>query len=839
MIKYFKFLIPLVLISICTYSLAFSQQQNQQQLISSYDTIRKIAPREKLYVHLDKSVYLSTDTIWFKAYLVNTTSNGYSPLSGLIYTELIDAKGTVIQTICLPTSLGLTWGAFALNEERYPPGKYTFRAYTNWMRNFGSTYVYKKEIKILATVVGSTVSESIKSKPVTVNQVKLNEKISDEIDFQLLPEGGTWIAGMRQKMAFKAVSPNGKGLEASGEIVDSKANKVTGFSSNAKGMGAFVMVPNGEENYTARIKTRYGTIIKSLPKTQLIGTALNVNTQPYSDSLTITLASNLAGQDHTLIGQSKGFICFIANLKSDGKLSTIKVSKHIFPTGVSQVLVMNNKKQILNERSFFINLGDELKLKTWTVASQFGTRDSIPIYLKATDHLGKPVQGSFSMAITDDGQVLKDTLNEANILSYLLLSSDLKGDIEDPGYYFHQPENRETLNDLDLLMLTQGWVSYHWDLTKIPTFKAEQDFTIHGSITNVTNKPIAGAKVSLFGRNKSAIVMKDTVANAKGEFVFDQFPLLDSASFVIQALNSKNKKGTLGITANEFTSPQFVPINESKWIKDQPLDSISSQVVVVKNEAYQIALKSGIALREVKIVGKKTIKGSKNLHGPGTASQILTEEDLAPLAKKTLYDVLYEKIKGFREGTRPRSFVRDFLVNGDLARFVIDGVEVDFFYSPTGNSTDEYYQYIRSYLDYYNAEDIKGIETMENGYSFRYRSEFMHPLDNNMYAFFEITTKTGSGPFLKKSANMYLIKPPAYGSNKVFYSPKYNHHNKANQTPDFRSTLYWNPNIITNEKGEANISFFSADKKGTYTVWLEGVDTQGGLGVSTMKIVIK
>jgi hypothetical protein len=828
-----------LLTSLSEFSYAQTNDLNSK-IINEYDKIREIAPREKLYIHFDKSIYLPVDTIWFKGYLVNTTLNNSSAISSLIYTELINSAGEVVQTLALPTILGLTWGAFPLKEETYPPGIYTFRAYTNWMQNFGDTYIFKKEIKILNLDADQqALSQSGKntSKRNIPNQLT-NTRNKQEIDIQFLPEGGSWIADLPQKMAFKAIDKSGKGIQINGEIFDSKQNKVTDFKSNSLGMGYFSMFPKLEESYTANVNFKNGPLTKNLPKATAKGTIIALRSSKKSDSLIITIASNLLDQPLTLIGQSRGVICFTANINANDARRTVKIAKDIFPTGVSQILLMDDKRQILNERNFFLNLNDELKINMSSSSYTYNIRDSITLHIKALDFLNKPVEASFSIAVTDDNQVLKDSLIENNILSYLLMTSDLKGEVENPGYYF-QNQNDEVYNDLDVLMLTQGWVSYNWDMNKKPIFKAEKEYTISGRITNIMNKPSPDAKIILLGKNKTTMML-DTLTNQNGEFVFDQLPPMDSASFVIQALNAKGKKGTLGIVVNEFARPPIIIPKKINIDNSESIDSIATQQIDSKNEVYKEALKSGISLREVKITGKKVIRNSKNLNGAGEASQTLTEENLSQIPKKSLWDALTEKVKGFREGVRKKSMIRDYFVNGDLARFIFDGIEIDFFYSPTGSpGGDEYYHFVKGFLDYYNAEDIRGIEVMSNGYSFRYKNEFMEPMDDKTYSFIEITTKTGAGPFLKKSANMYLIKPVNYGSNKVFYSPKYNSTNKNEKLPDYRSTIYWNPNVLTNVNGEVDVSFFSADKKGTYTVWVEGIDTKGGLGLRRIKLTIK
>ncbi len=820
----------------------FAQKTNpQQQVITRYDSILRAMPREKIYAHFDKSTYLPSDTIWFKAYLLNASLHTVSDISSLIYTEIINENGEVLQRLSLPTVLGLSWGSFAMNSEKYKPGNYTFRAYTNWMQNFGDTYFFKKEFKILPIASNTSAKETGKPANSTkTRQASLSAKEkTPDIDIQFLPEGGSYVVDRSQKIAFKALNSVGKGIQIIGEVKNTKQNIVGQFSSNEKGMGYFNLTPEAGEIYTATVN--YKGFIKSvqLPKVKPEGTTLKVENEYSSDSITVTVYASNNEQNYTIIGQARGIVCFIA-ASNTNKVNhrKFKVAKSIFPSGVCQIILMNDEKKIVNERNFFVNHHDDLKLNLSTPSISYRLRDSIPISLNATDITGKPIVSSFSIAVTDDHQIAKDSVNDSHILSYFLLQADLKGEIENPGSYFNQV-TKQKHDDLEALMLTQGWVSYDWDLAKNPSFKAEKEYTFSGTVKNVLNKPIPKAKIILMGNSKG-FMMLDTLANEKGEFMFNKLPVMDSASFVIQALNANGKKGTIGIEMNEFKPPVAPIIQRILSYEPEQLDSISTNLIKTKVEEYKLTKRDGLLLNEVNIIGKRTVKGSKNINGPGGADYIISEEELNQIAKKTLYDVLLEKVKGFREGYPKKSNNRIFFVNFTVLKLVIDGIEVDFFYDADAGGPESYYHYIRSYLDYYNAEDILGIEVMTKPtYSWPYKSKFMRPMDSNEYTFLEITTKTGQGPFLKKSANMYLLKPVNYGDYKTFYHPKYTSANKNDKKPDFRSTIYWNPNLLTNAKGESNFSFFAADKPGTYTVWVEGSDMQGNFGFKTFKLIIK
>lgn len=797
-------------------------------LIFSFSAVAQQAalPREKLYVHFDKSTYTVTDTVWFKGYLTEASTHAASTLSGLIYTELINSTtGEIVQQLSLPTAMGLTWGSFVLNPEKYKPGKYTFRAYTNWMQNFGETHFFTKEINLI-----SLTSEGGSANPLQNLQ---------DIDIQFLPEGGKFMSGVSQRMAFKAIDANGKGIKLQGEIVDSKQNKLIDFETNALGMGYTNLLPSNGDSYKAIVK--YGVFSKEvdLPKPQQSGTLIQVTNHHRKDSIKITVyASQTSDQELSLIGQTRGQTHFKSTIKFNTNIKFIYIPKNVFPTGVSQILLKEGNKT-LNERNFFINRNDELKVSLNTTSESYGSRDSIPIQLNVMDGKGNPIEGSFSMAITDDGQVARDSLNDASILSYLLLSSDLKGEIEKPGYYFHQ-QNEQKHNDLDALMLTQGWVSYEWEVDKKPIYKAEKEFAVNGRVYGVLQKPIPNAKMTMLGKNKGMVLL-NAVANERGEFTFNDLPVMDSAFFVIQAKNTRDKAGSLTIEVDEFKAPKVSVLPKKAVFTAIPLDSIAKNFIATKKEEAKVTFNDGLVLNEVTIVGKRIIKGSKNLNGPGEADQTITEEELLKAPKKTLFDLLGEKVNGFN---LKYSTPRGLFIGFDTLKLVFDGMNVDNFYPDVSPITRlpppsmAYYDYLRSILDNFQAEDILGIELMSSyGNRSRYRQRDID-MYTNKWAFVEITTKLGLGPFIKKTPNIYLYRPMNYGDTKTFYHPRYTAANKTDKKPDFRSTLYWNPNVVTDEKGNAQTSFFSADKKGSYTVWVEGSDMQGNFGFKTMKLKI-
>jgi len=290
----------------------------------------------------------------------------------------------------------------------------------------------------------------------------------ENIDLQFMPEGGYMLPGINAHIAFKALNEDGKGTNVSGAIYDSKQQQVASFQSAHLGIGSFNLQPQAGESYTAKIKLADGTYSKAypLPVVKASGFALKVANKLESDSLEVTItpaAGDQAGNAvYYLVGQSRNVACYGATLLMKGRAETVKVSKTVFPTGVARFTLLNAAQQPLNERIVYIDHGDGLHINITNDKKYYSKRDSVALDLMVTDKAGNPMQGSFSIAVTDDAQVKSDSLKINSLKSDLLLTSDIKGNIEDPGYYFPPVITARQWQDLDNLLLAQGWVNYDW-----------------------------------------------------------------------------------------------------------------------------------------------------------------------------------------------------------------------------------------------------------------------------------------------------------------------------------------------------------------------------------------
>jgi len=668
----------------------------------------------------------------------------------------------------------------------------------------------------------------------------------EKIDMQFMPEGGYLVAGMPARVAFKAINEDGVGTAVSGNVYDGSEQLVTAFSTSYQGIGSFKFTPNATQSYQAKVKLPNGQFkTYNLPAVKLSGITLQVNNTFQSDSCYITIRTTpdllSSNKVYYLFGQAQGVIRYGASIILDQPFIKLRLTKSVFPTGITRVMLIDAKHNILNERLIYIDHADQFNIKVTPNQPSYGQRDSVALNIEVSDKSGNPVKGNFALSITDDSQVKVDTLKQINLANYLSLSSNLKGHIDQPGHYNNSGSSLQKWLHTDDLLLAQGWTGYDWTNTFKPepkwTYAPELEYTINGRVTNAFNKPVANSGVTLM--SKRPFLITDTVTNALGRFTFKNIYPADTASFFIQARNKRGKSFNVGIEVDEFKPPILTyqqPVL-MPWYAN--IDTL--QLNNIKSSAYlktqQERILQGNVLKAVEVKAKKIIKDSKNLNGPGEADVVIDEEALIKAGRTTLGDLLAKRVRGF--GIFTKRGIRYYGINFMTTHLIIDGIEIDFFFDKT-LSRELYY---KQYLDYYDAEEIKGIEVMMSGkYQLTYGSRFItqkDPMENIFdHSFIEVTTRSGYGPFMKKAVGTYVYRPMPYNTPKAFYSPKYKSNSIVDMT-DIRSTIFWAPDVATDQSGKATVSFFTADNPGLHTITIEGCDMQGGIGSKTTAITVK
>jgi len=756
---------------------------------------------ENVYLHLNKPDYDFGDTIWYKAYTVVGQHHQLSALSGVLYVELLNPKDSLVTRQVLPLTSGVAWSDLPLGKT-LAQGSYRIRAYTTWMRNAGPDHFYDQPVRIggMAPAVNNTVKEI--EKP----------------DVQFLPEGGRLVSGVRSRVAVKAVNHKGTGEDIQGTIEDNQGNVVADFATQHLGMGVFAFTPQSGKTYKAKISKGETGFTVDLPKASQEGYTLVVNNEQ-ADSQLVKIAVNEKtyhdekNSPFYIIAQSNGKIYYTSQGKLEGLVYTAKVDKSRFPAGIAQFTLFSAAGEPVAERIVFIRGNDILNLAIDAVAINYTARQQVKLTLEVKGPNNKPVTGSFSASVINETLTGPDENAESTILNNLLLTSELKGTIEQPNYYF-TGINPQINADLDVLMLTQGYRRYDWkqvltDTTVKITYQPEQSLTVAGTLKSPSGKPIANGKVTLIGAKED--LLKDTTTDAEGNFRFTDLILTDTAQLVLKA-RKENKNDNVRITVQQQDYPAITPspYYEPAQLKPQTMAVMQQRHTVYVKE-QQLSKKS-IGLKQVNIHGYRHPKVpeltfSSNLNGPGHANQIIMGDVVEGCVK--LSDCLQGKVFGVRfdmDGT-PRNTRGP---KPPAMAIIIDGIIID------GN-----------HLNDINANDIASIEVLRSGsYLAIYGS-------NAPGGALVVTTKRGGEdsrrvtpkPFLGLLAYPYV----GYYKAKTFYAPKYVA-NSNKQIPDLRNAVYWNPNMITKKDGTATMAYFNDDTKGIYRVVVEGIDDEGNLG---------
>ncbi|MEM6684558.1 MAG: hypothetical protein AAF617_02090 [Bacteroidota bacterium] len=420
------------------YLLLFGQQKSVEATYSDYFSL----PREAVYMHLNKTTFFKGEEIWFKGYAYDQKNRLSSKATTNINVGIYDAVGNQVKKALFAAKDGVMHGNFAI-DSTFSAGTYYLKAETNWMKNFRENNAFVQKIDIIT-------DEGF---------AKRKSSETAQFDFQFLPEGGHMVANTQNNIGFKVIDSNGKGVKASGIVYNAQQQQVASFESNALGMGTFLLQPEQNQQYTAKITLENGAeITENMPAAKAEGIALIVK-NVVDDMLIVefntnekTLAKYPDKTYKILIHQNGNYKTAMLKFKNTTK--AVSIEKKILFAGVNTITVFDDKQQPVVERLVFNEYG--LKNANVHVSKINTINDSILVSIK-------------ELNLNDAAQVSISVLPEAtqsyrpdhSIVSNFYLKPHIRGYIEKPHYYFHNMDQKKQL-ELDVLLLTQGWSRYDW-----------------------------------------------------------------------------------------------------------------------------------------------------------------------------------------------------------------------------------------------------------------------------------------------------------------------------------------------------------------------------------------
>ena len=491
------------------------------------------------------------------------------------------------------------------------------------------------------------------------------------------------------------------------------------------------------------------------------------------------------------------------------------------------MLLLSSQGQIISERQVFVQSEKQATAHIQTDKEAYTQREKVRLDITLQDEEGKPVQGNFSLAVTDNADILPDS--SYTIYTSLLLSSDLKGYIEDPGWYF-RGDNNARKEELDLLMLTQGWRKYNVEnaLTadyKRPSILPETGQQITGSVKRlVGNKAIANAKIQIHIPTER--VLEEIRAGEDGRFKFDSFEFPDSTIYNIQATTPKNGKNVL-LSLDTVTFPkadQIWPIHSYAFqcTANNIYSDLPASVEFLDKTNRRMTYENGIRnifLEDVVVTARKKVYKTPYESIPNAIT--IKEEDIKQSSMIELPTFLASRLPGLTILPQGIFQLRE-LGNFNPKPIQIILNEFPIYDTLTAKTILETLQLRDIEQIDYNKEAAEGLAWF--------------PMTGS--AFIAITLKKEVEPYDYMPKNIQLVQLLGYQKPTAFYSPQYETPQQKNiNTPDLRTTIYWNPNIQTNRRGKTFVEFYTADGDNPYSVAIEGITQKNEL-VRTIKEVM-
>lgn len=775
-----------------------AQNPTQISLQEHFDTYRQNALQEKIFLHSDKDVYLTGEICWFKIYNVDAFFHQPLDLSKISYVELLDKNNKPVLQAKILLKEGCGSGSLQLPVS-IESGKYKLRSYTNWMKNFSVDHFFEKTLTI------------INSRKV-YEEDTLHQKKTYDLNF--FPEGGNLVNGIESKIAFRITDRTGKGIPSEGVIVNDKADSVVKFNTFKFGIGTFLFTPEMGRTYKAIVKLPNGdNKIQELPVAGNYGYAMRA-TIADNNQIKITVSTSVksdASLSIYLFVHTRGAVKLV--LKDDVRsgFAVFLIDKSKLGNGISHLTVFNAERQPVCERLFFKYPEQRVELDIIADKVEYEPRKKINLHINATDRDGKAATSNMSMAVYRIDSLQE--VDEMDITNYLWLSSDLKGAIESPGYYFNN-NDMAAQEAMDNLMLTHGWRRFRWEdifQNKKPAFEFVPEYNGHiitGRVikteTGLPGKDIDGF-LSVPGTKTQ---FRTSISDANGFVKFDMKDFYNEGEIIVQTNTRLDSTYSIEI-ANPFSvkySDRYLP----------PFSLLQTNAGALLNHHVSTQVQNTYLANKLKQFVYPAVD-TNAFYFKADATYILDNYVRFTTVEEVLREYVAQVNVRRRDGQFHLPVVhaikRQFFETDPL--LLLDGVPI----------FD-----INKFMNY-DPLKIRKLEVMSRPYYL-----------GNMYfeGIANFVTYNGNFPGYELDRHAAVIDYEGLQLQREFFSPVYETQQQADsRLPDFRHLLYWAPDIKTNENGKQDINFYSSDISGKYAVVLQGLTADGKTGNKVIFFQVK
>ena len=798
---------------------------------------------------------------------MNATTHQDNSQSNFIITELINRSDSIVERKKIRRdSLGFH-NAFTL-PATLPAGDYYLRGYSNWMLNEDPDFFFSRNIKIGNSIDNTIVSsieyqqeddthytakikftsnvqavfENTTIKYLYLENGKIKNKgkkktdengwisislpdlkspaarrievefddpqyiykrtfhlpvFTNDFDVKFFPEGGALLSIPHQNVAFKAQGADGFSKEVEGFLFNSKGDTLTNFRSEHNGMGIFTMNPVDNETYYVTVRTN-DSITKRFDLPAIEPKGISIAMSHYKQEIRYEIQKTEATewpQKLFLLAHTRGKLAILQPINP--KRTFGKMNDSLFTEGITHFMLIDEQGNALSERLIFV---PDHKPNQWQITADqptYGKREKVSLQIAAKDNEGNPVEGTFSVSITDRKSIQPDSLAD-NILSNLLLTSDLKGYVEDPAFYFLNQDAR-TLRSIDYLMMTHGWRRHKMEnVLRTPSLNftnyIEKGQTISGRIMGFFGANVKKGPICVLAPKYNIIATTET--DEKGQFIVNT-SFRDSTTFLVQA---RTKKGFAGVDIL-MDPPQYPVATHKAPYFNGATTFMEDYLMNTRDQYYMEGGMRVYNLKEVTVTAKRERPSSKSIY-TGGINTYTVEEDRLQGYGQTAFDAA-SRLPSVTITNGSEIHIRN---NSEPAIIVID---------------DIVYEDASDILKDIQVSDMSSISLLRGA-----DAVILGPRASGGAVV--ITLKDPRNLPARPAQGIITYTPLGYSESVEFYHPTYETPEKKNaQRSDFRSTVYWNPELRLDAEGKATIEYYTPDSTAPEDIIIEGVDKNG------------
>ena len=826
----------------------------------------KVVPQEKVYLHFDNMGYFENETLWFKAYVTRTDNGRLSDLSKVLYVELLNPTGDVLQTLKYPIdSLGMSHGEMKL-DTIMGAGLYEVRAYTRYMTNWGANAVFSRVIPVWKKPEQEGDYSDLTIRPISYHHRLPNRRepldtlyvnavgegiYSDDlmktISVQFYPEGGDMVTGKKCRVAMLAVDDNGNPYEGEGFVMNKKGDVLASVQTDTLGRGLFELVPDtGKLTFQMRNlkkSERRNVQYFTLPEVKTEGCVLNVDAINEQMLATLQCTRGVCGNLLGYVLMHNGNIIRCDTMKAT-PLIEIELDRKAMPEGVNQLTVFDSWGRIMAERLFFIcpkpDKADSIQVTTLT--QKLKPCGKVEMELQTIPNANLSFSAIDAHTMTNGKQ--------GNMKTWMLLSSEVRGYIPNVDYYF-EADDAKHRKDADLLMLTQGWRRYDWRLmSERYTFRKaqpiEDQFYLNGQLKVYRkHNPVSNVHlyVSLYNQQGQSLLGNGTT-DAEGNYAF-KMPFMDgewkmniyTTSDIKKKDKVKEKRKTyyVGIDRQFSPTPRYLtpletsilhPLKPNAFVK-KPFEEMDEE-----DEFIPITQKDHV-LQNVTVKAKRRYftnddwRWKNEAYGKQYAS---------------LYYNVDRELDNILDRGEPVPTIGEFIIkkiDADLDKYTYEPRDVEQHWDIIIDNNENRAWSGKRFNDPFTAnysdislgemfmDEVKSIYVVYN--------ESMSPtlgrwdlIENpthNIYVYI-YTHRIFSSESNKGLRRTYF---QGFNQASTFKTEDYN---VIPPMADFRRTIWWQPDITTDAQGKAKVEFFNNSTCEEMYISVEGMTLDGKILVN-------